>query len=227
MCYVAINMCRSPTLRHAGADVVRQLIARIVDAQRASGFWEKEEGLYGGVPGRSYITALAVRALLQCLLAYEPRAIAHVHAGEVRSARQKAAPNKPKTHAAFYGVHPEIIDKCSVLYHAGAYAEAVEKSFKIVRDRLRALTGFETGAEAFGKGKLQVRGAAAPHVQWDFNEGAKFLAMAIDKFRNEKSHTSDGKIQDAVRAHQYLAISSLAMYLLDDAVLDDQEEPTQ
>ena len=44
--------------------------------------------------------------------------------------------------------------------------------------------GHETGSEAFGKGKLRISGAA-PHVADDFNEGVKFLTMAIDKFRNE------------------------------------------
>ena len=49
-------------------------------------------------------------------------------------------------------LHPEIYAKCRNLYEGGDYAEAVEKSFKLVRDRLRALTGYETGSDAFGKG---------------------------------------------------------------------------
>jgi uncharacterized protein (TIGR02391 family) len=116
-------------------------------------------------------------------------------------------------------IHPQIQTKCGALYTAGAFAEAVEKSFKVVRDRLRELTGYEKGSDAFGKGKLHILGAVAPHVDSDFNEGAKFLMMAIDMFRNEKSHTSDAKITDPVRAQQYLTISSLAMYLLDNAEL--------
>jgi uncharacterized protein (TIGR02391 family) len=100
---------------------------------------------------------------------------------------------------------------------AGEYPEAVEKSFKVVRDRLRTLTGFETGSDAFGKGKLWIDGAAAMHVEEDFNQGAKFLMMAIDMFRNEKSHTSDGNIYDPVRAHHYLSLSSLALLFLDKA----------
>jgi hypothetical protein len=43
----------------------------------------------------------------------------------------------------------------------------------------------------------------------------QFLLMAIDMFRNEKSHTSDANIDDPTRAYQYLVLSSLAMYLLD------------
>lgn len=115
------------------------------------------------------------------------------------------------------GIHPKIKEKCELLYASASYAEAVEKSFKVVRDRLRYLTGYETGSEAFGKGKLHILGAAAAHVDHDFNKGAQFLMMAIDMFRNEKSHTSDAKIADPVRAQQYLMLSSLAMYLLDSA----------
>jgi uncharacterized protein (TIGR02391 family) len=114
-------------------------------------------------------------------------------------------------------IHSEIYEKCHDLYEKKAYAEAVEKSFKVVRDRLRKLTGYETGSEAFGKGKLHIKGAIATHVDQDFNDAVKFLAMAIDRFRNEKSHSSDGKIDNPVRAYEYLRLSSLAMNLLDSA----------
>jgi uncharacterized protein (TIGR02391 family) len=114
-------------------------------------------------------------------------------------------------------LHPEIYEKCRELFGKRAYAEAAEKGFKVVRDRLRKLTGYETGSEAFGKGKLYVKGAVAPNVDRDFNEGVKFLTMAIDRFRNEKSHTSDAEINDPARAYEYLRLSSLAMNLLDGA----------
>lgn len=114
-------------------------------------------------------------------------------------------------------LHPEILKKCQSLFKKEEYPEAVEKGFKVVRDRLRKLTSYETGSEAFGKGKLHIKGAAAPHVDNDFNEGVKFLTMAIDKFRNEKSHTSDAKIDNHQRTYEYLALSSLAMNLLDQA----------
>ena len=136
---------------------------------------------------------------------------------ELEIQRAQDAPIAESTWAEHIGTHPRIQAKCGALYESCVFAEAVEKSFKVVRDRLRELTGYETGAEAFGKGKLHIRGAIAPHVDSDFNEGAKFLMMAIDRFRNEKSHTSDAKITDPVRAQQYLMVSSLAMYFLDDA----------
>jgi len=116
-------------------------------------------------------------------------------------------------------LHPEIYAKCRTLYAGGDYAEAVEKGFKIVRDRLRTLSGYETGSEAFGKGKLYIKGAAASHVDDDFQNGVKFLTMAIDRFRNEKSHTADGNISDTIRAYEYLRLSSLAMHLLEGGVI--------
>lgn len=114
-------------------------------------------------------------------------------------------------------LHPEIHSKCFDLYGKGHHAEAVEKSFKVVRDRLRQLTGYETGSDAFGKSKLHIKGATASNVDADFNKAVKFLTMAIDQFRNEKSHTSDAKIDDPIRANRYLQMSSLAMDLLEDA----------
>jgi uncharacterized protein (TIGR02391 family) len=118
---------------------------------------------------------------------------------------------------ALASLHPEILSKCQGLFDRGDYAEAVEKGFKLVRDKLRLLTGHETGSEAFGKGRLYINGAAAAHVDDDFQNGVKFLTMAIDRFRNEKSHTADGNISDPVRAYEYLRLSSLAMHLLDGA----------
>jgi len=114
-------------------------------------------------------------------------------------------------------LHPDIYTKCHDLYEKKTYSEAAEKGFKVVRDRLRKLTGYETGSEAFGKSKLHIKGAAAANVDDDFNEAVKFLTMAIDRFRNEKSHTSDAKIDDPIRAYEYLRLSSLAMNLLEDA----------
>jgi uncharacterized protein (TIGR02391 family) len=130
--------------------------------------------------------------------------------------RKPTTSGSQKTTGLSPSLHPAIYEKCHELYEKKAYAEAVEKGFKIVRDRLRKLTGHETGSEAFGKGKLHIEGAAAMNVDQDFNEAVKFLTMAIDRFRNEKSHTSDAKIDDPIRAYEYLSLSSLAMHLLEN-----------
>lgn len=132
-----------------------------------------------------------------------------------RVARQILARGEKKMETA--DLHADILEKCSALYSNQHYPEAVGKSFLVVRDRLRQLTGYETGSDAFGKGNLHIKGASADNVDEDFNAGVKFLTMAIDRFRNEKFHTSDANISDPVRAYQYLALSSLAMSFLDNA----------
>ena len=76
-------------------------------------------------------------------------------------------------------MHPEIISKCKSLYKPDTYAEAVEKSFKVVRDKLRKLTGYETGSEAFGRGKIHIKGAAAENVDKDFNEAEEIDKITI------------------------------------------------
>ena len=108
---------------------------------------------------------------------------------------------EPISTQALGDLHKNVKQKCSKLYTDGHYPEAVEKSFKVVRDRLRELTTYETGSEAFGKGGLYIKGASAENVDNDFQSAVKFLTMAIDRFRNEKSHTSDGNINDPVRAY--------------------------
>jgi uncharacterized protein (TIGR02391 family) len=97
--------------------------------------------------------------------------------------------DKPEVglHSFSLCLHGTIIEKCELLFQSEHYAEAVERSFKVVRDRLRTLTGHERGADAFGTGKLHIKGAIANHVDKDFNEGVKFFTMAIDMFRNEKA----------------------------------------
>lgn len=112
-------------------------------------------------------------------------------------------------------LHPVIQRECEGLVDSGYYGEAVEKGFKIVRDKLRALTGHETSSEAFGKGGLFIKGAAASNVEDDFQSAVKFLGMSIDFFRNEKAHTSTANVATPERAYQYLILASLELYHLD------------
>lgn len=128
-----------------------------------------------------------------------------------------ATPRASNDAIALESLHRSLLPACRGLYEAGAFGEAAEKGFKVVRDRLRTLTTFETGSDAFGRGGLRVEGSAAAHVDADFQAAVKFLTMAIDRFRNEKSHTADGNITDPIRAYEYLRLSSLALHLLDGA----------
>lgn len=146
--------------------------------------------------------------------------------GFLRSTESGEDNPAPLSAGTLESLHGKIQEKCPGLYLGGHYPEAVEKGFKVVRDRLRDLTGYETGSEAFGKSGLYIKGASAENVDKDFQNAVKYLTMAIDQFRNEKSHTSDGKIDDPVRAYEYLTLSSLAMHLLDDSEVRKKiEEP--
>lgn len=114
-------------------------------------------------------------------------------------------------------LHPDIAEHCGTLFAHEYYPEAALKGFKIVKEKLRDLTGFERASDAFGKGGLYINGSAAEHVDGDFQNAAKYLMMAIDSLRNEGSHTSYGNVTGSERAVDYLTLSSLAMHLLDSA----------
>jgi uncharacterized protein (TIGR02391 family) len=129
------------------------------------------------------------------------------------------APQPAVAALSFDDLHPAVQKACSLLYADGHLAQAVEAGFKVVRAQLRKLTGHETGSEAFGKGNLRMKGANDPYVEEDFNQAVKFLTMAIDKFRNEKAHTTDANL-DPTKAFEYIAMSSLARRLLDDTYLE-------
>lgn len=113
-------------------------------------------------------------------------------------------------------LHPDIAMGCAKLFSEGNYTEAVERSFKIVRDQLRKATGQETITEALSKNAIHFDGAAAESVDHDFQQGVKFLLMSIQFFRNEKAHVPNGNINSPEQAIEYLGMSSIAMRHLDN-----------
>lgn len=119
----------------------------------------------------------------------------------------------------FEGYHTEIVEHCKPRFDVGHYDDAVLAGTKLVRDRLRDLTGFETAAEAFGRGGLIVAGSANSHTENNFHEGARFIMMGMDRFRNELAHTIDQNdlIKQPGIALHFLGNCSLSMYLLDGA----------
>ena len=112
-------------------------------------------------------------------------------------------------------LHPKILAASQKLFKDEHYREAVGNAFMVVKDRLRAITGFENGYPAFEDGFLYIHGAAAANVDNDFQEAAKRLLGAIDKFRNEKFHTAEGTIDEKSKALSYLYMCNLAMGFLE------------
>ncbi|HMH30868.1 MAG TPA: TIGR02391 family protein [Methylomirabilota bacterium] len=121
----------------------------------------------------------------------------------------------------FEGFHASIIENCKPKFEAGHYDDAVLTGILVVRDRLRELTGFETAAEAFGRGGLVIAGSANEHTDNNFQEGSRFIMMANDRFRNELAHTNDQNdiIKDPNYALQFIGMSSISAYMLDGATV--------
>lgn len=113
------------------------------------------------------------------------------------------------------GLNPKILSASEKLYRDQHYREAIGNAFMVVKDRLRDITGFENGYRAFDEGGLYIKGALAENVDPDFQEAVKRLLGAIDKFRNEKFHTSERGIDDEVKALGYLYMCNLALGFID------------
>ena len=134
--------------------------------------------------------------------------------------------NPENTKGIFDGFHESITVNCKPKFEAGHFDDAVLTGILVVRDRLRELTGYETAAEAFGRGGLVIAGSANAHTEDNFQEGSRFIMMANDRFRNELAHTNDQNdlIRDPDIALQFLGMSSISAFMLDGAkVITPQE----
>lgn len=105
----------------------------------------------------------------------------------------------------------EVFDHVQRLLNSGHYFNAVEEAYKIVRHKLREVTGKEKAHEAFADQNIEKIFGHLPNddVEKDFFEGVKFLHMAIQKLRNEKAHTPAMDIDPNLAIH-YIAVASLA-----------------
>ncbi len=121
-------------------------------------------------------------------------------------------------------LNPKLVEKVGKLYADKHYSEAVGKGFSVVKDRLRDITGKENGFPAFDEAGLYIKGSAANNVDGDFQEGVRRLLGSIDKFRNEKFHTSEGNIKDKEKALSYLHMCNLALSFLGEGQYSIKDE---
>lgn len=112
-------------------------------------------------------------------------------------------------------LQPDIFDHVKELLDNEAYFHAVEESYKIVRKKLKDLTGKEKATDAFCSGNIKIIFGHEPadDPEKDFFEGVKFLHMAIQFLRNEKAHTPAFKIDKNLAVH-YISLASLAYDLI-------------
>lgn len=109
----------------------------------------------------------------------------------------------------------EIFDHVQELLNHGHYFNAVEEAYKIVRKKLRNITGKERATDAFANSNYEKIFGHQPvdSVESDFFEGVKFLHMSIQFLRNEKAHTPALDLDKNLAIH-YISLASLAYDLI-------------
>lgn len=109
----------------------------------------------------------------------------------------------------------DVFNHVKSLLESGHYFNAVEESYKVVRDKLSSIAGTEKATDSFNENNyIKIFGhQAQSRAEKDFFEGVKFLHMAIQFLRNEKSHTSARKLDKNLALH-YIVLASLAYGLI-------------
>ena len=109
----------------------------------------------------------------------------------------------------------EVFDHVKKLLNDGHYFNAVEEAYKIVRQKLKGITGKEKAHEAFTELNQEKIFGRKPKndAEKDFFEGVKFLHMSIQFLRNEKAHTPAQDLDKNLAIH-YISLASLAYDLI-------------
>jgi uncharacterized protein (TIGR02391 family) len=109
----------------------------------------------------------------------------------------------------------DIFDHVQKLLNNGHYFNAVEEAYKVVRKKLKDITGKEKATDAFSDSNYEKIFGHLPKdgVEKDFFEGVKFLHMSIQFLRNEKAHTPANDIDKNLAIH-YISLASLAYDLI-------------
>lgn len=134
---------------------------------------------------------------------------------------KKAEVEESKSQATFENGNISIVLQKEVFNHVqdllnhGYYFNAVEESYKIVRKKLKDVTGEERATDAFSDLNYEKIFGHKPidDIENDFFVGVKFLHMAIQFLRNEKAHTPAFDLDKNLAIH-YISLASLAYDLI-------------
>ncbi len=112
-------------------------------------------------------------------------------------------------------LRPEIYEHIKEFLNNDDYYHSFEEAYKIVRQKLRNLTGEEKANQAFSETNIEkIFGHKAKNdAEKDFFDGVKFINMAIQMFRNEKAHTPAKQLDRNLAIH-YISLASLAYELI-------------
>lgn len=110
----------------------------------------------------------------------------------------------------------EVFSHIKELLNWWHYFNAVEEAYKIVRVKLRNITGEEQAHKWFQENNYELIFWNKPKnkIEKDFFDWVKYLHMSIQFLRNEKAHTPARDIDKNLAIH-YIVLASLAYDLID------------
>ena len=131
-------------------------------------------------------------------------------------------------------IHEDIYSHIAQYLETGDHFHAVEESYKVVREKLRELTGNEKATDVFNQASTEKKhyaalfGTATPanDAQADFFRGVGYLHLGVQFLRNEKAHTPATEVEPNLALH-YISLASLAYDLItkfvSEATIDEIE----
>ena len=126
-------------------------------------------------------------------------------------------------------IHEDIYSHIQRYLAIGDYFHAVDESYKkVVREKLRELTGKEKASDVFNnsaQNEAHYRALfgttrAADAAQADFFRGVGYLHLGVQHLRNEKAHTLATSMEPNLAVH-YISLASLAYDLITRHVSDE------
>jgi len=129
-------------------------------------------------------------------------------------------PEQAKLEAHADAMHEKIRSTAGKLYVQGNHSEAVLRGLLIVKETLREVSdGYESAADAVGKGGLYFVTPRGSHVEKAYQQAAQFSLMAVDNLRNVEAHSlahDDEVAQGPQYSYPRLMLCSLALSFLDN-----------
>ncbi|WP_327042822.1 TIGR02391 family protein [Micromonospora ureilytica] len=125
-------------------------------------------------------------------------------------------------------IHGDIYNHIGQYLATGDYFHAVEESYKLVRGKLREITGKEKASDVFNNSAQNTAhyealfGKATPSndAEADFFRGIGYLHLGVQHLRNEKAHTPATPLEPNLALH-YISLAGLAYDLITRYVGED------
>lgn len=201
-------------------------------ANRLRGFWKLGTDQEVGVGLLALADYIAAKKLIGGSAAATDEQIAKVReiAQSLRGGSTEAhsgAPSVITTEATVTNnhisieIHEDIYGHIEQYLSNDDYFHAVEESYKVVREKLRELTGDEAATAVFNPNAQNNKHFAAlfgkptplNQAEGDFFRGVGYLHLGIQFLRNEKAHSLATFVEPNLAIH-YISLASLAYDLI-------------